>query len=127
MGRAQQLSKIGFTLAGRDALAEYGLMSTDDSITWVECTYALGDCGCMYLVKKEDDTETIVDNVKVSSLGKAIADYMSYPYDDSALLEAFDLMNDDEWAEVKEYIIKHNKQDLCRDKRWECYFDDILN
>lgn len=119
------MSKIGATLAGRDALAAYGLMSTDDTLTWIESDYPHGKYGAIYFVKRSE-TPNIIEGKKFSPISKAIVDYMEYPYDDSALLEAFELLTLKERRQLNQYIINNNKFYLCKDKRWRAFFKDVL-
>lgn len=119
------MSKIGATLAGRDALAAHGIMSLDDTFTWIEADYPHGVCSAMVFVDKSPKPD-IKDGKKYSPISKAMVDYMEFPYDDSALLEALELLTPEEKKNLDEYIVANGKQDFCRDERWREFFDDIL-
>ena len=107
------MSKIGATLAGRDALAAHGLMSIDDTFTWIEADYPHGVCGAMVFVDKSPKPD-IIDGKKFSPVSKAIVDYMEFPYDDSALLEAFELLTQKEKNNLDEYIVANEKNIFAR-------------
>lgn len=125
MYRNRYLSEIGATLAGRDALAVHGLMSIDDTFTWIESDYPLGRCGAIVFVDKSPKPD-VIDGKKYSPISKALVDYMEFPYDDSALTEALSALRPEEKQNLDKYIVEHNKLYLCKDERWNSYFQEIL-
>lgn len=115
----ESLYKDLFVLTGRNALGYYGICSTDVNVVCLESNELSekidnSDLGHVIFMKEseEEDIITLPDGTRYSSVNKALADLLRFPYDDSAVDDAFDSMNKEELESFKDYLEKNRLFDL---------------
>lgn len=123
MSVARVFAERGFTLSGRNALFIYGLTSDEKTVTFVESKYPLGLVNHICFVEKSNDIN-IINGFKCASIEKSLIDYMKYPYDDSGITEAVEMLDKGEVIKVFEYAKKTNNVDLLKDKKWRYLFEE---
>ena len=125
MSKYEGFSKMGFTLSGRDALYLHGLTSLDDSVVFIESNSTCGMLRGVCVVPESNNTQTI-NGIKCSTLEKAMIDYMQYPYDDSGVIEATEMLDEQEVMKVVAYAKSTNNESLLKDARWVEFYEDYL-
>ena len=53
-------------------------------------------------------------------------DYMQYPYDDSGVIEATEMLDEQEIMRVVAYAKNTNNESLLKDARWVEFYEDYL-
>ncbi len=125
MSRYAGFSKMGFTLSGRNALYLYGLTSLDDSVVFIESNSTGGMLRGVCVVPESENPKN-VRGFKCASLEKAMIDFMKYPYDDSGVIEASEMLDEQEIMRVVAYAKNTNNTHLLNDFRWAEFFEAYL-
>jgi hypothetical protein len=113
----QSLYSKRFVISGRNALAYYNLCSLDPKVEYIEFgVLSKKKLNLDHIIYVDDSEPTEVvagkDGVRYAPLNKALADYLTEPYDDSAVEDIFNLISDKQLESFKQFLKRKNLRNV---------------